>query len=303
MPTIEIIAAGALTTVQDQGRAGLGRFGISPSGALDPFSLRVGNACVGNPKGAAGLEITGPGVALRFYGSTWICLTGADLQATLQDEAVRVGDVVRVRDRQVLRFTSGRAGSRAWLTARGGLRSDKVLGSRAFDVAAGLPRQRLAAGDMLEIEPEPGASVHQRVPPDLVPYVLRPAPTGPRSLRYVALGATGLAERTFTVSQRANRTGFQIMADPPMPNLWPQPPRSEPLAPGCIQVPPDGHPFVLMADRQTIGGYPVAGHLCSVDVGEAAQCGPGDKVQLTAILLDVARDLAQARERTFRRTF
>lgn len=303
MPTIEVITPGALTTVQDQGRPGFARFGVSHSGALDAFALRVANACLGNAPQAAGLEITGPGVTLRFYGDTWICVTGADLQAQLEGQHVPTAAVRLVRDQQLLRFTHRRAGLRAWLGVRGGILSPPILNSRAFDVAAAMPRQRLAAGDMLEVERFIGTPPFECSPPTLLPYATYEPEPVHRRLRYIPNAPAALADQTFTVSHRANRTGFQIVADKPLPTLWAQPPRSEPLAWGTIQVPPDGHAFVLMADRQTIGGYPVAGHLCSVDGGLAAQLSPGESLRFAAISMDVARGLAQERERLFRTAF
>ena len=265
--------------------------------------MRVANACLGNPVDAAGLELTGPGIALRFYGASWICVTGGNLDAVLDDQLVPVGNVVKVGDQQILRFGRAKSGFRAWLAVRGGVLSQKLLGSRAFDVAAALPRQRLMAGDMLEVERCLGTPPSARVPPSLTTYVQGVGQTAHHTLRYIPLGPVGLTQHAFTISQRANRTGFQIVPDQPVPPLWPKPARSEPLAPYAIQVPPDGKPFVLTADTQTIGGYPVAGHVCSVARAVAAQCAPGDKVQFAAITLDAARHLAQERERRFRAAF
>lgn len=310
MPTVEVLRAGALTTVQDQGRPGWGRFGVSPSGAVDPLALRVANILVGNEETAAALEITGPGVVLKIYGQALLCIVGADLGATLSGQPVAPGQRVLASDRQILAFTNRRQGFRAIVAFAGGLSAPGLFGSRATDIAAGLPRGRLEKGAMLEVfAPAPGSGPVR--PPALgdgsaavieaLFEGLSSAPSGagaraPLVVRFVPEdGGPVLMGRTFTVSHRSNRTGFRLHAEgealPPRPALaW-----SNPVAPGAIQLPPDGAPIVLLADRQTVGGYPVLGHLAAVDRTVLAGAAPGDRLRFEAISAEAAREQAAER--------
>lgn len=305
VPSIEIIQPGALTTVQDLGRNGCGRWGICRSGALDPWALRLANLLVGNPESAGGLEITGPGARLRFVGRAVICLVGADLGFQLDGEPLAPGQPRIAHDRQFLSFTARRRGFRAFLAVRGGIQSRVHFGSRATDMATHWPRGRLQASEMLEVEASHEPPQLPQIPPeteDALGALLQDLGASPDStatlgfLPAVSNAATWLQTQSFRVSARSNRTGFRL--DPtvacPMPatrTAW-----SEPVSPGTIQLPPDGHPILLLADAPTLGGYPVLGHLASVDHSRAAQLAPGDEVRFRSVTLPQAHAMARHRE-------
>lgn len=310
VPTVEVVRAGALTTIQDLGRPGWGRLGVSASGALDTFALRLANLLVGNPRTAPALEVTGPGAALRFHGQALCCLVGADLGAQLAGRPVAVGQPFWTQDRQELVFTRQLSGFRSLLGLRGGLAAPSAFGSCATDVAAALPRQRLVAGEMFEVGLGEGSTLRP-VPThthelaaallaEAVPPLRRPSSPYVLSLRFVpwpgarADSEGGLVGPRFQVDARANRTGMRLRPGVPLPTTvrrnW-----SEPIAPGTIQLPPDGHPILLLADQQTLGGYPVLGHLVAVDRGLAGQAAPGDWLAFRAVCPLEARALARAR--------
>lgn len=305
VPSIEIIQPGALTTVQDLGRAGWGRLGICRSGAMDPWALRLANLLVGNAEMASALEITGPGARLRFFGNALICVVGADLGAQLDGEPLAVGESRLTRDRQILAFTERRCGFRALLAARGGIQVHSRLGSRATDMATSWPRGRLQANEMLEIQPTEGPFArpqHDRLGAaamDELIHELGAAPGPTPELGFVPQAcdaAIWLLAQTFRVSSRSNRTGFRLDPQVPCPVPATRATWSEPVAPGTIQLPPDGHPILLLADAPSLGGYPVIGHLASVEHSRAAHVAPGDEVRFRQVTIAQAQAMAKRKE-------
>jgi biotin-dependent carboxylase-like uncharacterized protein len=287
---LELLRPGLLTTVQDLGRPGLGRFGVSPGGAMDPLALRVANRLAGNDDGAAALELTGPGTELRFAVAGAFALAGADLGALLDERPISPGVLHRAAAGATLKTVRRVWGARAVLAVAGGLEVPLRLGSAATDLDAGLGR-RLARGDRLAV----GRGGAPRRAPAVAfayadPFRLRFVPARDPAIPAEALSL--VATRAFRVGDRSNRTGYRL-SGPALPVL-PAPERlSAPVGPGALQLPPDGQPILLMADRGTVGGYPVLGHLIAADRPKAAQLWPGDEVQFVAVTLEEAHQAAQ----------
>jgi len=294
--SLRVRKPGLFTTVQDLGRPGLGRWGVSPCGAMDPLALTLANLLVGNRAEAAGLEATAQGPELVFDREATFALTGADLSATLDGTRIAPGQAQRAHAGQTLKFGARAHGARAYLAVAGGLgRSARVFqGSVATDIEAGLgglEGRALRAGDVLELEPQPpfqaravrGAWARWYQPPDVVRYIPEPASQLPSEAR------AGFEASAFRISSRSNRVGYRLegLALPSGSAGGLQ--LSEPVAPGTIQLPPDGHPIVLMADRQTTGGYPRLGHVIRADVPRLAQRWLGDSVTFRAVTLEEAR--------------
>jgi biotin-dependent carboxylase-like uncharacterized protein len=315
-----ITRAGMLTTVQDLGRPGLAAFGVSPSGAMDVVAHQLANVLCGDHPGAAALEITGPGAEFRFVAAHRFAIAGADLAASLDGVPLPVPFVGMAAAGARLAFPTRQAGARVSLALAGGLAAPAVFGSASTDVAGGLGSGVLRAGAELAVLSAPGssspASSSTILSPQLIALVqlfMHAARFGdhPGRLRFVPDPAGGvpaaahaqLARSVFRVSTRSNRTGFRFEGDP-LPTV-PDPDRlSEPTAPGAIQLPPDGLPILLMADRNTTGGYPRLGHLISADRTRAAQLWPGDPVEFVPVeqsaaqiaTRSAARAVAQALE-------
>jgi antagonist of KipI len=302
---IEVLRPGILTTVQDLGRPGMGRFGVSPAGAMDPLALRVANRLCGNPDGAPALEITGPGTELRFAEETVFALAGGDLGAELDGHAVEEWRAHHAPAGAALHFKRRVRGARAVLAVAGGFDVPRVLGSASADLDAGLGGGRLAKGAQLRREyrkagrredpggPDPDPQDLPAFPPSCIP--LRSVYDDPSTLRFVptsdpAISGESLAlftSTSFRVSERSNRTGYRLTGAT-LPVTPAADRLSAPIAPGTIQLPPDGQPILLMADRQTIGGYPVLGHLVAADRAKTAQLWPGDQVRFVAVSLEDA---------------
>ena len=286
---------GLFTTVQDLGRPGHGRWGVSPCGAMDPLAIELANLLVGNAKGAAALEITASGPELAFEGEATFALTGADLGASLDGTRLSTYRALRTRAGQVLRFGERVRGARAYLAVAGGLSSGahRFLGSAATDIEArvgGISGRALRAKDVLALAPQP--AFQERTAEDpwgrwyrpegevrFVPEPGAPLPEGALE-RFVAA--------TFVVSPRSNRTGYRLEG-PVLPADVTGSQLSEPVAPGAIQLPPDGRPIVLLADRQTTGGYPRLGHVARADMPKLAQRWIGDAVTFRAVTRGEAR--------------
>jgi biotin-dependent carboxylase-like uncharacterized protein len=311
---LAIVRPGMLTTVQDLGRPGLGAFGVSPAGAMDPLAHRLANALCGNPENAAALEITGPGTELAFLAAHGFSISGADLGATLDGVPLSVPCIGVAGAGARLAFTARKLGARVSLALVGGLASPRVFGSAATDLAGGLGAGVLRAGITLAIaDPRRPSSSSPSLSPRLRTALARFAPAARfadrvHRLRYVVDPSGGapaeahaaLAKRSFRLSARSNRTGFRWEGQP-LP-VRPDPNRlSEPTAPGAIQLPPDGLPILLMADRNTTGGYPRLGHLISADRAAAAQLWPGDEIAFVAVTLATAIAAARRSENDLRR--
>jgi antagonist of KipI len=297
---LQLVRPGMLTTVQDLGRRGLGRFGVSPSGAMDPLALRVANRLAGNADGAAALELTGPGAEILFLAEARFALAGGDLGALLDGAPLPAIGAGVARPGQRLHFTARRQGARAVLAVAGGLDVPPVLGSAATDLGGGLggiggkplPRgQRLASRPPAEARPPsaPAALAAMLAAAHADPFLLRFVPDEDPDVP--ALTAERFRAACLRVSDRSNRTGYRFTGQP-LP-VAPAPARlSEPLADGTIQLPPDGLPILLMADRNTTGGYPRLGHLAAADRPKAAQLWPGDEVRFLPVSVEEALALA-----------
>jgi len=304
-----VVKAGLLTTIQDLGRPGWGRYGVSPSGAMDRLAARAANALAGNPPGAALLEITGPGADVTLdagaRGARRIAVAGADLGAEIADGVPGAGPrpLALWQPHELcpgarVRWTRRARGARAYLAISGGIAAPLVFGSAATDLGAGLgglDGKPLRSGQSVPLAAELGPSSSSS-PPSLLAAGELAARwyADPFRLRFIpAPGASAAALAIFTaapyrLTPQSNRMGFRF--DGGAGAALPVPPSSaerisEPLPAGTIQVPGDGRPILLMADRQTVGGYLAIGYVIRADLTRAAQLWPGDTVHFAAASL------------------
>lgn len=301
---LEVLEPGALSTVQDRGRPGYLDQGVPRSGALDGWSLAAANLLVGNPVGAAALEVTalGPVFAVRTTGV--IAIAGADLEATIPEEgrALAPGGSYLVRAGTTLRFGAAAAGLRAYLALPGGIAVEALLGSASTCLPGGfggLDGRALRPGDVLApTRASTAAPAGRRWPSGvfdpLDPTPLAVIPTAdPAGVAAGALEA--LLASAWTVSPRSDRAGVRLdgaalSTDPQAGTLV-----SRGMVPGAIQLPPGGQPIVLLADGPTVGGYPVAAVVAGDDLSRLAQRSAGMEVRFVAATASGAR--AMARER------
>jgi len=295
--SVRVLAPGALTTVQDGGRQGSRALGVGRSGALDPHAQAIANLLVGNGADAAVLEITLAGPRLRFDGAARIAICGARVDARADDVPIPGWRPIGLPAGTRLTIGACRDGARAWLAVAGGFQVDAILGSRSTDLRGGFGGgngRALIAGDVLEIEDacvdalqvarwwiDPSSEFESA---DVA--VVRVLPG-----RDAIHRADALFARDWCVAPASNRQGLRLQGDA-VQAVDHGERISEPVAPGTIQLPPDGQPIVLLADAQTHGGYPRIGHAIRADWPRLAQLRPGDRLRFTPCSRDAA---AQAR--------
>jgi antagonist of KipI len=313
--SIHVVRAGLLTTVQDLGRRGHQHHGVPEGGAMDSVALRLANLLIGNAEGAAGLEVTLRGPKLAFDGETLLAIGGADLGASVNGRALRPGRLTRVPDGGTLEFGPARAGCRAYVAVLGGIDVPPVLGSRSTYLPAqfgGLSGRALRRGDVLSSGEPPAAARAPAVTssvggavgmPGIAPSVLpnyggvvRVVP-GPHLGLLTRDARSRLFDSEFRVTPQSDRMGYRL-SGPPLAVAERVELLSAGVAFGTVQLPPGADPIVLMADRQTTGGYPRLGEVATVDLPVMAQLCPGDSVRFSEISLAEAQALYLERERT-----
>ncbi|MFJ9724557.1 biotin-dependent carboxyltransferase family protein [Streptomyces sp. NPDC101209] len=275
-----VVRAGALTTVQDQGRPGHAHLGVPRSGALDGPAAALVNRLVGNPPGAAVLETTVNGCSLRPRSAVTVAVGGAPCPVTVEGRPVPWGAPVRVPAGALLDIGTVVSGVRGYVAVSGGVAVDPVLGSRSTDLLSGLGPAPLTDGTVLPLG-TPQAP-HARV--DAAPQPAPPAELvlrvtlGPRDDWFTPAALHAFTSRTYRVSPASNRIGLRTEG-PTLERARPGELPSEGMVLGAVQVPPDGRPVVFLADHPTTGGYPVIAVVRPQDLPAAAQAAPGTPVR------------------------
>ena len=294
MNTFEVIQPGALTTVQDLGRYGYQQYGVPPSGAIDNYAFRTGNLLVGNGETAASLEMTLFGCKLRVLREITIAITGADFTAALNRDPIPMWETISVRQGDIISFSRLKSGCRAYLSASGGINVPGVMASAATYIKArlgGLEGRALRTGDILQTIESAPTTVKARVPPEYIPLYgcqieLRVI-LGPQDNCFTEDGIHTFLQSDYTVSPQADRMGYRFEG-PRIQHSTKADIISDGIPLGAVQVPGDGLPIILLADRQTTGGYTKIATVISVDIPKLAQTKPGDKVRFHQIKEDEA---------------
>lgn len=299
---LEIARPGLLTSVQDLGRHGHQAVGVPVAGPMDSFSHRLANQLVGNEPEAATLEVTLIGPELVVEAETMMAIVGALFEVTCDGRPVPMGESFAVQPGQRLKFGRIVLGARAYVAVAGGILTTPVLGSRATHLVCrmgGFEGRAVLPGDRLPVLARP-------TPRPLRKAVGLNLPTGGRARLRVVAGPqddwfhadafTAMAGVSFRVSPRSNRMGYRLEG-PPLERTREGELISEPVGMGAIQVPAAGEPILLMADRQTAGGYPKIGHVISADLPLAGQLAPGDFIQFILCTRQDAVTALIARER------
>jgi antagonist of KipI len=286
-PFLEIIRPGLLTTVQDLGRTGFRGSGVPLSGAMDAGALRRANLLVGNPEGAAALEVTLLGPELEFLQDALVAVEGAEF------EGVKTGEALSICAGERLRFGPCARGCRAYLAVAGGVGAAPVLGSRSTYLRGGFggfqgralkAGDRLGRGQVVSCPRGDGPGTRHNPTPSPSPVV--------RAIRGAHAGEFGdsLFNATFKLSPQSDRMGLRLTG-PAIQRVGGTELVSGAVAPGTVQIPPDGQPIVLAADAQTIGGYPQAAHVIAADLPLLGQLRPGDSVAFREVSLAEAHAL------------
>ncbi len=288
---LEIIAPGPLTTVQDRGRNGWLRYGVPGSGALDCCALAVANVLVGNRPDAGALEMTLAGATLAVRGAALrIAVAGADMPLAIDGAAAARDRSYTLAPGAVLRIGTAPRGARAYLAVAGGFAIAPVFGSVATHLRAGIggcDGGALKAGMVLPVAGPAPAGPERRFAGAMPRSPHIRVVLGPQDDYFTEQAAATLAAAEFTVTPRADRMGLRL-AGPALSHAKGFNIVSDGIAPGSIQVPGDGQPIILLADRQTTGGYPKIATVISADLPTLGQMRPGDRIRFEAVGLAAA---------------
>ena len=295
---IYIMSGGLLTTVQDLGRYSYQQQGISPSGAMDSRSFRLANYLVGNQENEAGLEVTLLGPRIQFTNGTVFAVTGADMTPCLNDQPVEMYRAIQVTAGDILSFRELKSGCRSYIAFAGGLDIPLVMGSRSTllrGAIGGYEGRKLKTGDNIGLR----YPVSQL--PDLESRVI-PAEDftgekvtlrvllGPQEERFTSEGIATLLREAYVVTPQSDRMGYRLEG-PTIQHKTDANIITDGIALGSIQVPGNGKPIIMMADRQSTGGYTKIANVISVDIPRLAQCKPGTQIYFQQVTLEEAHCL------------
>ncbi len=303
--TLEIISPGIMTTVQDKGRYGYGRFGVATSGALDSYSMRVANLLVGNREDQACLEtmLLGPGI--KFLTEVVIAVTGGDLQPKKNKQPIEMWRSQAFKKDDVLSFGNAISGFRAYIAVAGGIGVPRVMGSRSTNLPSGFgghEGRTLKKEDILVCDEPRGPKIERGrfFNPEWIPqysnkWNLRVV-LGPQDDQFPDVSRDTFSESTYTMSQDSDRTGIRLEG----PEIWCKPEVeasivSEGVIAGSIQIPGDGKPIIILGETVT-GGYRKIATVISADLPLLGQIKPGDGVQFEVKSLEQAHLALQKME-------
>lgn len=297
---IRVLESGLQTTVQDLGRRGYLRYGIPGSGALDRTALILANRLVGNPDTRAGLECTLIGPRLEVTCDTVLAATGAEMPLTANDREVPRWRTIWLRAGEVVRLGSARRGVRGYLAVAGGVDVPLVLGSRStylLGQLGGYNGRALRAGDELAVgrdgapfeDRRVSAEAEGRDPSDAEIRVV----LGPQADQFTGEGIATFLSESYEMLSQSDRMGARLRG-PVIAHRGGHDIISDGVPLGGIQVVGDGQPIVLLADRQSSGGYPKLATVCSVDLGRVAQTRPGERLHFSEVTVEEAHGLLRA---------
>ena len=301
MPAVIVIKPGLLTTIQDRGRWGLQARGVPVAGPMDPCSHRVANALVGNPPDAATLEITLIGPELEFEDERVLAVAGAEFSVSVDDRKQPPNAPFVVKRGGRLGFGGRARGARAYLAISGGVAVPPVMGSRATHLVSrlgGLGGRALRAGDRLplgDIHLPSSARLLRALSPEIQTGLLAPPDArarirvlpGPQREHFSSDALDALQSASYVVSTSSDRMGFRLEG-PILERVRGREMISDATPLGALQVPASGQPVLLMADRQTTGGYPKIATVITADIGIAGQLAPGDRISFEVSTLQQA---------------
>lgn len=287
------------TTVQDEGRRGYQQYGVSPSGPMDTTSFHLANILAGNDRTAGALEVTFTGPTIRFDQSEIFAITGADMHPTLNGESIPMCTAVRAESGDVLKLGSAAAGMRAYIAFAGGLDVPLVMESQSTlpqKNLGGVEGRILKKGDRIGLKAPKTSLPHfeeralgvPQFPKDEV--CVRAIP-GPQDTAFSREELNRFFWYSAVITNQSDRQGIRLKREEPLHHLKDGNIISDGIAFGSVQVPTDGQPIVMMADRQTVGGYTKIATVISVDLPKLSQARPGMKVRFVRVGVDLAQTL------------
>ena len=318
--SISVLNPGLLTTIQDLGRYGYQKYGVIVSGAMDTYAMRLANILVGNDENEGVLEITMIGPSLKLEKGILISITGGNISPTIKGKKIPMGRPVYLNEDCVLNFGPCIAGCRSYLAIAGGFDVPEVMESKSTYLRAqfgGFNGRTLKKGDILnigvksstankiikkleEIKPNdefvtPSWYVKDSTVENSNSAIIRVFPD--RQFNNISDESVNkFFNSKFNIDNKSDRMGYRLCGEKielkeRLEMI------SEEVSVGTIQIPPDGNPIILLADRQTTGGYPKIAHVASVDIQKIAQLKPNNKITFKQITFKEAEKLYFEREK------
>ncbi len=287
MSVLLVTRVGPLATVQDLGRPGHARLGVTTSGAVDRAALRLANRIVGNDPAAAGVEVLLGGLEVRSVGRTTVTVTGAPAPLTVAGRPASPCVPLDLRDGDTLCLGMPPTGMRSYLAVRGRLAVQRVFGSASTDPTSGVGPPRLEAGTRLMVtcsdrEQDCDATdLAAPASPAVGDLVLRVV-LGPRDDWFDSSSIARFTASAWEVTADLDRVGIRL-AGPALDRSRGRELASEGVVRGSVQVPPSGQPLVFLADHPTTGGYPVIGVVVDADTDALAQVRPGGRLRFRPV--------------------
>ena len=296
METIKILDAGLLTTVQDLGRYGFQRYGVSASGVMDEYSAKIANKLVGNKVGEAVLETTLKGVQIEFLQNTAVAITGGNCDVTLNGTKIELWQSYLVNRGDILKMGICRSGLRNYLAFAGGIDVPIIMNSKSTNLKAkvgGFNGRKLMTGDVLSVgvgSLEAPLTLNKHYIPTYSKDIKVGVILGQQDDHFTEAGIKTFLNETYTVTQESDRMGIRLssVSGATIEHKNGADIISDGITFGAIQVPGSGQPIVMMADRQTTGGYTKIGNIISSDLAKLAQATPGTKVKFVKYTLEQA---------------
>lgn len=306
MSGFKVLQPGLLTLIQDAGRYGHHRIGLTTGGPLDALAFKWANRLVDNPMNSSVLEISIGGLSLEAQIDTQIVLVGAEMPLKINGTEQERWHAHRVKPGDRIDVGFSTRGARAYLAVAGGFQIAPSFSSSATvtrEAIGGLDGQKLQQGDFLSCVPLNGQKafrLDEIYRPDYADEITLRVITGYQKQAFSAYQQRLFFSSQYTVSDRADRMGYRLEGPEVKPSI--DGILSEGICHGAIQIPADGQPIVLLNDRQTIGGYPKIGSMISLDTARMAQLLPGAKVSFEEITIDDAHNLHCLAHARFTRT-
>ena len=301
--TVRVIQPGFLSTVQDLGRTGYQAFGVPESGAMDKEAAMIANMLTGNHENSPVIEVTVMGLELEFSDSVQIAITGGNLRPVIDGRPAEMYQTITINAYSRLSFTGVQSGARAYIGFAGHLLIDPVMGSCSTYLRGnfgGYQGRKLQKDDVLQIKTKhvQEKQVSCRIIPDYQRSECRVLLFREQEA-FSGKGISSFLAGEYEISNQSDRMGFRLegpaIAHRKGPDII-----SAAISFGAIQIPGHGQPIIMMADRQTVGGYTQIGCVISVDLPLLAQSLPGKKISFKEVSLREAQELYRQRYQSVR---
>jgi biotin-dependent carboxylase-like uncharacterized protein len=307
MATIRIVNPVLFTTVQDLGRYGFQQYGMPVTGAMDSHSLKLANLLVGNQPEEACLESTFTGPEIEILKDTITAVTGGKSSLAINDKQVSINCNHRLKAGDIIKIGSVTKGCRVYIAFAGGIDVPLVMNSRSTYLRGnigGYKGRALKTGDELNVGPSSLKFKPQSIPPEVLLNL-----AGEQNLRVIGgseinyfsfEGVKTFLTSTFTISHKSDRMGYRLTGTK-IEHKEGADIISSGICNGAIQVPGDGQPIIMLADRQTVGGYTKIANVITADLPLLGQMKPGDKINFTQLHLDQAHQVLKEQEEKLNR--